>query len=179
MLNICVANIKARTHVLQDLQPYVCTVEDCDEPTTQFNSRRSWIQHEIIWHGLEPEDSDSDLLERRLSMCIFCGEQTGGKDNNRQKHIGRHMEEIAFAVVRKPYEEWDFYSDSSGLPFSPTLDPFSPPIPLPYFSMRWLGDSSSSPHVKKSIVNELAGKADQRKFVCLGGSFFICPPRLR
>lgn len=24
------------------------------------------------------------------------------------------MEEIAFAVVRKPYEDWEFYSDSSG-----------------------------------------------------------------
>jgi len=37
-----------------------------------------------------------------------------GKTNNVEKHVGRHMEEIAFAVVRKPYEEWDFYSDSSG-----------------------------------------------------------------
>ncbi|MCJ1265253.1 hypothetical protein MMC22_005128 [Lobaria immixta] len=107
-----------QTHVLQDIQPYVCTVEDCDEPMTQFNSRRAYILHEIRPHELKPEDFDSDLLERKLresaaGVCVFCGEQTGGKDNNRQKHIGRHMEEIAFAVVRRPYEEWDFYSDSS------------------------------------------------------------------
>ena len=61
---------------------------------------------------------DPDLLERKLresatGVCLFCGEQTEGKINSREKHIGRHMEEIAFAVVRKPYEEWDFYSDSS------------------------------------------------------------------
>lgn len=118
MLNICVANIKYRTHVLQDIQPYVCTVEDCDEAMTQFNSRRAYILHEIRRHELKPEDFNSDLLERKLrqsaaGVCVFCGEQTGGKDNNRQKHIGRHMEEIAFAVVSRSYEEWDFYSDSS------------------------------------------------------------------
>ena len=113
------ANIKYRTHVLQDLQPYVCTVEDCDEPMTQFNSRRSCILHEIRRHELKSGDFDSDLVERKLresaaGVCIFCGEQTGSKNNSREKHIGRHMEEIAFAVVRKRYEEWDFYSDSSG-----------------------------------------------------------------
>lgn len=85
----------------------------------QFSSRRSWVLHEIQQHVLEPGDFDSELLERWLSQsetgaCIFCGEQTGGKANNLEKHVGRHMEEIAFAVVRKPYEEWDFYSYSSG-----------------------------------------------------------------
>lgn len=119
MLNICVADIKYRTHVLHDLKPYVCTVEDCDEPTTQFNSRRSCTLHEIRRHEVEPGGFESDLLERKLrksaaGVCIFCGEQTKGKNNNSEKHIGRHMEEIAFAVVRKPYEERDFYSDSSG-----------------------------------------------------------------
>ena len=113
------ANIKYRTHVLRDLTPYVCTVEDCDEPTKQFNSRRSYVLHEIRWHELGHEVFDPKLAERKLKEsvtggCIFCGEQTGGENNNREKHIGRHMEEIAFAVVRKPYEEWDFYSDSSG-----------------------------------------------------------------
>ncbi len=85
----------------------------------QFNSRRSHLLHEIRWHELGPGKFDSDLLEWKLRenitrVCVFCGEQTGGKNNSREKHIGRHMEEIAFAVVRKPYEEWDFYSDSSG-----------------------------------------------------------------
>ena len=47
--------------------------------------------------------------------CLFCGEvlsEAGGHEYAR--HIGRHMEEIAFAVVRKPYEDWEFYSDCSG-----------------------------------------------------------------
>ena len=119
MLNICGTNIKYRTHVLQDLRPYLCTVENCDEPTTQFNSRRSLLLHEIRWHEMDLGEFEPDLLEWKLresatGVCVFCGEQTGGKTNSREKHIGRHMEEIAFAVVRKPYEEWDFYSDASG-----------------------------------------------------------------
>ena len=76
-------------------------------------------------HELKYSDPNNELLtiggRRRAPVaCIFCGEATVGKNNDREKHIGRHMEEIAFAVVRKPYDQWEFYSDSSG-PRSPEL----------------------------------------------------------
>ena len=45
--------------------------------------------------------------------CIFCSEDLGFDRTKRVRHIGRHMEEIAFAIVTKPYEAWDFYSVSS------------------------------------------------------------------
>ena len=45
--------------------------------------------------------------------CLFCGEDIGLNRTNRGRHIGRHMEEIAFAIVTKPYEEWEFYSEPS------------------------------------------------------------------
>ncbi|KAF2676721.1 hypothetical protein K458DRAFT_351264 [Lentithecium fluviatile CBS 122367] len=35
-----------RTHVLQDLQPYLCTYEECELPDQLFRSRKEWIQHE-------------------------------------------------------------------------------------------------------------------------------------
>jgi hypothetical protein len=35
-----------KTHVLQDLQPYVCTYEECELPDQLFRSRKEWIQHE-------------------------------------------------------------------------------------------------------------------------------------
>ena len=47
------------------------------------------------------------------SECVFCNEDLGFDPPKRVRHIGRHMEEIAFAIVTKPYEEWDFYSMSS------------------------------------------------------------------
>ncbi|KAF1915484.1 hypothetical protein BDU57DRAFT_274856 [Ampelomyces quisqualis] len=35
-----------RTHLLQDLQPYVCTYPDCDSSEQLFRSRREWQEHE-------------------------------------------------------------------------------------------------------------------------------------
>ena len=110
------ADVKYRIHILRDLQPYVCTVEDCNEPTMQFDSRRSYILHEITQHELTPGDFLASTYrkpeESAARACLFCGEVFRIDDHG--KHVSRHMEEIAFAVVRKPYEDWDFYSDSSG-----------------------------------------------------------------
>lgn len=44
--------------------------------------------------------------------CLFCGQNKLHVEGSRRRHIERHMEEVAFAIVSKPYEEWDFYSDS-------------------------------------------------------------------
>jgi hypothetical protein len=27
------------------------------------------------------------------------------------RHLGRHMEDISYTVVTKPYEDWEFYND--------------------------------------------------------------------
>jgi O-acetyl-ADP-ribose deacetylase (regulator of RNase III) len=35
-----------RTHLLQDLQPYVCTYEECQHSDQLFRSRREWTEHE-------------------------------------------------------------------------------------------------------------------------------------
>ncbi|KAH7074703.1 hypothetical protein BKA63DRAFT_415264 [Paraphoma chrysanthemicola] len=35
-----------RTHILQDLQPYVCTYPDCESSQQLFRSRREWAEHE-------------------------------------------------------------------------------------------------------------------------------------
>ncbi|KAF2866630.1 hypothetical protein BDV95DRAFT_584351 [Massariosphaeria phaeospora] len=35
-----------RTHLLQDLQPYLCTYADCKSPDLLFRSRREWSEHE-------------------------------------------------------------------------------------------------------------------------------------
>ena len=46
--------------------------------------------------------------------CIFCREVLSAMTIwKRAEHLSRHMEEIAFSVVTKPYEEWEFYSDNS------------------------------------------------------------------
>ncbi|KAF3938805.1 Ankyrin-1 [Dactylella cylindrospora] len=46
------------------------------------------------------------------SSCPFCGQDIPGSRNALMQHLGRHLEEISFAVVAKPYKEWQFYEDS-------------------------------------------------------------------
>lgn len=43
---------------------------------------------------------------------MFCNSQLTTFEKEQIRHISRHMEEIAFAVVPREYEDWTFYSDS-------------------------------------------------------------------
>lgn len=104
---------------MRDLRPYVCTVQECDRSTESFPSVNQYLSHVIKAHELQPsEQSSTRAFKRRKEesiMCIFCGVRTeaGKGDNVRGRHVARHMEEIAFTVVTKAYEKWDFYSESS------------------------------------------------------------------
>ena len=103
---------------MNDLQPYICTFPNCDGTPQTFPSFRQSLSHEILQHETtEYEEMVSTYSKfmtyirekRRASVvCHFCGKHT----IRGEKHIGRHMEEVAFAVVTKPYEEWEVYSDS-------------------------------------------------------------------
>jgi hypothetical protein len=93
-------------HVLEDLRPYQCVVETCPQSDETFLSAKELLKHYKEWH----------LHEIRLSKCPFC-EVTLKTDLRFQiRHMARHMEEIAFAVVPRPNEEWEFYTSrgSSG-----------------------------------------------------------------
>jgi hypothetical protein len=63
---------------------------------------------------------DSRLVKLISPVCPLCKEAIGPLSAMLElspkilgRHIGRHMEEISFAVVTKPYEDWDFYDGSS------------------------------------------------------------------
>src|SRR5690242_15318012 len=43
-------NDKIRTHVLQDLRPYVCTIEGCKDGDRIYGTRSAWIEHERLAH---------------------------------------------------------------------------------------------------------------------------------
>jgi hypothetical protein len=55
------------------------------------------------------------LVETEMgsSKCLFCSEQISPGKQNLARHVGQHMEEISFAVVTKPYDNWKFYDDTS------------------------------------------------------------------
>ena len=78
----------------------------------------------MAWHGLGSRSRSpihgskgcpSPFYYNDHIACLFCGDVLYEAERDKYAgHVGRHMEEIAFAVVTKPYEAWDFYSDSSG-----------------------------------------------------------------
>ena len=92
---------------MDDLRPYVCTILDCSQAGKTYGSRSALRCHEVFDHrSKEPR------------TCVFCGEMLSFADlKDRSRHVPRHMEEIAFTVVTKQYEDWDFYSDASSVKY--------------------------------------------------------------
>ena len=96
---------------MNDMRPYVCTFLDCFGAGKTYASRSALRAHLYNRHWLKFIESPPEGSE----VCIFSEEGLTIADywENRGRHEARHMEEIAFMVVTKPYEDWDFYSDAS------------------------------------------------------------------
>jgi len=67
-----------KTHLLQDLQPYICTHLDCESSELLFRSRREWAEHEAT--------------HRKLWRCpehvnALYNTQAGLENHLRQEHI--------------------------------------------------------------------------------------------
>ena len=96
---------------MSDLRPYVCTYLDCARAGETFVTRLAFSCHERRDHRLR-------------IYCVFCKELLPCESRRHYgRHLGRHMEEIAFMVVTKPYEDWDFYSDASSVKYQGTHNP--------------------------------------------------------
>ncbi|OCL10029.1 hypothetical protein AOQ84DRAFT_375290 [Glonium stellatum] len=80
-----------RTHILQDLQPYVCTYKDCKDSDQLFRSRREWSEHEAghrkLWRC--PEHSNA----------VFRS-SAGLEDHLHQKHPGSFADEQLPSIVK-------------------------------------------------------------------------------
>ena len=116
----------ARNHVMNDLRPYACTTEDCSRPDQTYSTVKGYLFHEIYSHEVQFPIYDVDVFKKiaeKSITCLFCGQQTteGRGQHSRGRHVGQHIEEIAFMVVPKAYEDWEFYSEaSSGIHMSGT-----------------------------------------------------------
>jgi len=100
---------------------YHCAIKDCHET---FNDLRARINH-IKTHPLGPVRSTPEVMANPVegSDCLFCGKRIEAGKLNLARHLGRHMEEISFAVITKTYEDWESYEHSS---HADSLD--SPPV---------------------------------------------------
>ena len=98
----------ARIHVFGDLKPYQCLEETCPQADTTYASLRELRKHYANVHTL------AEITRAGPASCPLCSEElTSSNIHTRFKHVGRHMEDIAFAVVPRQFEDWTFYSESS------------------------------------------------------------------
>ncbi|EUC47258.1 hypothetical protein COCMIDRAFT_35250 [Bipolaris oryzae ATCC 44560] len=80
-----------KTHLLQDLQPYSCTYQDCESSHQLFRSRREWAEHEAshrkVWRC--PEHPNA----------VFHS-QLGLEDHLRQAHLDSFPESQLVTIVK-------------------------------------------------------------------------------
>ncbi|KAF8244040.1 hypothetical protein K440DRAFT_663731 [Wilcoxina mikolae CBS 423.85] len=77
-------------HVFRDLQPYVCTFEDCQKSDHMFGSRHEWFEHERNFH-------------RREWHCNICnlsyGSSSNYRDHIQSNHRGMFVPEQLQVVI--------------------------------------------------------------------------------
>lgn len=88
-----------------------CPFDRCQET---FRDSKSQLQHGRT-HKLGPITPLPKWIANPVesSDCLFCGERIESGRDNLARHVGRHMENISFAVVTKTYEDWASFEASS------------------------------------------------------------------
>ncbi|KAF5001849.1 hypothetical protein FDECE_10838 [Fusarium decemcellulare] len=68
-----------KAHVLQDLQPYVCTYDNCRTPNELYPSRRRWLQHEESIHRRvwRCKDHPQAIFESEEGLRVHFQEEHG------------------------------------------------------------------------------------------------------
>lgn len=95
-----------KQHLYEDLQPWVCLDAECPNIRKTFRTRKDWISHLALDHGLEP-----DWVSMR---CPLCHHYTGSGKTLIATHLSSHLEEISLAVLPTNYDS-DEESASSEL----------------------------------------------------------------
>lgn len=90
-------------HIFNDLMPYLCIFPECSTPHKLYESRREWFGH------LQEQHSVQDGPDTKMDCPLCLASIPGGKQLER--HIGRHLEELAlFALPRSDEDDEDPFS---------------------------------------------------------------------
>jgi hypothetical protein len=91
-----------RKHVFEDLKPYICTIDKCEEPRTLYTHSAMWAEHE-----------DSHVVSS-TAECPFCGASFQQRALTYFKHVSTHLQEVSLSVLPHPADEDDgFDSEES------------------------------------------------------------------
>ncbi|KAL1981101.1 hypothetical protein VTN96DRAFT_3084 [Rasamsonia emersonii] len=93
-------------HIFNDLMPYICVFPDCPTPSLLYASRREWYHHLQTKHSLQSD------LETKVD-CPLCREGVPGI--GLQRHLGRHLEELALFAIPRTNEDENYNSNASKL----------------------------------------------------------------
>lgn len=77
-----------KAHVLHDLQPYVCTYEECLKPNELYKSRRQWQEHENSAH-------------RKTWRCNKHSQAIFPSPNGLRTHFHHEHEELAESEIEE------------------------------------------------------------------------------
>jgi hypothetical protein len=92
-------------HVFRDIMPYVCIFTDCSTPSRLYDSRREWYEHLT--------DSHTSLSNAgELHECALCRE-AGFSTLSLERHLGRHLEELALFALPRSVGDDEIGSDRS------------------------------------------------------------------
>jgi hypothetical protein len=91
-----------RKHVFEDLKPYVCTIDKCEEPRILYNHSAMWAEHE------------SSHVVPSTAECPFCGANFQQRALAYFKHVAAHLKEVSLSALPHPADEDDgFDSEDS------------------------------------------------------------------
>lgn len=85
-----------RKHVFNDIKPYVCTIEDCQDTTTLYSHSALWIRHE-----------EAHSVTTSVPCCYFCSATYHDKGDSYYKHVLGHLREISLSVLPQASAEDD------------------------------------------------------------------------
>ena len=89
---------------MSDLRTYLCTFPECSHPNQTFSTVNAHLSYEMQDHELQLRPHHHARRLKKASIkCPFCGQQTakGTGQDFRARHVGRHMEMIAFTIEPK------------------------------------------------------------------------------
>src|SRR5579859_5415695 len=99
---------------MDDLRPYMCIISDCPTDEAMYSRRSGLLAHIASKH-----------MDDKRAQCPFChlDDLPGALELSMSafiKHIGHHMEEVAFGVVARTHEDWSYDESCSQAPSQPS-----------------------------------------------------------
>ncbi|CAI7607967.1 unnamed protein product [Penicillium glandicola] len=94
-------------HVFNDLMPYLCIFPSCPTPHRLYESRRGWFSHLQSQHSI----CKTPGLHVDCPLCLSS--VPSGKQLER--HVGRHLEELALFALPRSEEEEEEYGDDAAI----------------------------------------------------------------